>query len=71
MDSKPATAVAIITNEVILPAQVVLWTLDAFKGIIGSGKCVNIVTQASNIGLSPRYSFCLLYIFMYSAFFLT
>ena len=70
MDSKPTTAVAIITNEVILPAQVVLWTLDVFKDMIAGGKCVNIVTQASNIGLSPTSSsFSILYFYVRSIFF--
>ena len=71
MDSKPATAVAIITNEVILPAQVVLWTLDVFKDMISGGKCVNIVTQASNIGLSPTSSFSSMLYFLYAVFFIT
>jgi hypothetical protein len=51
MGSKRVARAVIITNEVLLPAHIVLWTLDTFKDIVDAGKCVNVITQASKIGM--------------------
>jgi hypothetical protein len=66
MGSKRVVRAVIITNEVLLPAQIVSWTIDTFKDIVHAGKCLNVVTQASNIGMymlllarfSRKFWFC-------------